>query len=94
MTREQIGSALEYKYPTDAIYLIHKKNPDRIIKNSATFILMGANGKPHETYVYTLKGAMEICLFSRQPKADKFMNFVWDVMEALMHGETVLAPVQ
>ena len=34
---------------------------------------------------------MEICRFSRQPKADKFMDFVWDVMESLYNGNSVLA---
>lgn len=34
---------------------------------------------------------MEICRFSRQPNADKFMDFVWDVMESLYHGRSVLA---
>lgn len=34
---------------------------------------------------------MEICRFSRQPNADKFMDFVWDVMESLYYGRSVLA---
>ena len=42
-------------------------------------------------FVYTLRGVMEICRFSRQPKADKFMDFVWNVMESLYNGNSVLA---
>lgn len=34
---------------------------------------------------------MEICRFSRQPKADAFMDFCWDIMESLMRGDSVLA---
>lgn len=26
---------------------------------------------------------MEICRFSRQPKADTFMDWVWDVVESI-----------
>lgn len=32
---------------------------------------------------------MEICRYSTQPKADAFMDFCWDVIAALMRGETV-----
>jgi hypothetical protein len=37
---------------------------------------------------YTRRGVMEICRWSRQPKADAFMDFCWDVMERLMKGDT------
>lgn len=43
---------------------------------------------------YNLKGVMEICRFSRQPKADAFMDFCWDIMESLMRGDSVLATPQ
>ena len=91
MTRTQVGQALEYGDPNDAIRLIHKRNADRLNPLSAPVNLTGADGKPHDTYVYTLRGVMEICRFSRQDKADKFMDFVWDVMESLYNGNSVLA---
>ena len=92
MTREQIGRALEYaKKPGDAIEKIHERNPDRLNPLSVTVKLTGTDGKMYNTFVYTLRGVMEICRFSRQPKADKFMDFVWDVMESLYNGNSVLA---
>lgn len=98
MTREQIGQALEYKNPGDAIQLIHKRYADRLDPLSSTFSLKVevVNGnttytRPQNVFVYTLRGVMEICRFSRQPKADKFMDFVWDVMESLYNGNSVLA---
>ena len=98
MTREQIGQALEYKNPGDAIQLIHKRYADRLDPLSSTFSLQVevVNGnttytRPQNVFVYTLRGVMEICRFSRQPKADKFMDFVWDVMESLYNGNSVLA---
>lgn len=92
MTREQIGRALEYaKKPGDAIEKIHERNPDRLNPLSVTVKLTGTDGKMYNTYVYTLRGVMEICRLSRQPKADKFMDFVWDVMESLYNGNSVLA---
>ena len=94
MTREQIGTALEYAKPNEAIYQIHNRNADRLNPLSTLLKTKRVEGKrtvERETFVYTLRGAMEICRFSRQPKADKFMDFVWDVMESLYAGRNVLA---
>ena len=91
ITREQIGRALEYSDPQKAIDNIHSRNFDRLDVLSVTLKLRGTDGKMYDTRVYTLRGAMEICRFSRQPKADKFMDFVWDVMESLHAGRNVLA---
>ena len=52
---------------------------------------VGNHTQQRETFVYTLRGVMEICRLSRQPKADKFIDFVWDVMESLYNGNSVLA---
>lgn len=91
MTRDQIGTALEYTDPRVAIKKIHDRNADRFDTLSAVTKLVTTDGKAYDTYVYTLRGVMEICRFSRQPKADKFMDFVWDVMESLYNGNSVLA---
>ena len=98
MTRTQIGQALEYAKVDDAIQQIHARNADRLDPLSSTLILgvEVSNGettytRPQNVFVYTLRGVMEICRFSRQPKADKFMDFVWDVMESLYNGNSVLA---
>lgn len=34
-----------------------------------------------ECVYYTQRGIMEICRFSRQPKANQFMDWVWDIVE-------------
>ena len=90
MTREQIGTALEYDDPRKRIAVIHTRNKDRLDLLSRRFQIETPSGV-QEMIVYTLRGAMEICRFSRQPKADKFMDFVWDVMESLYNGNSVLA---
>ena len=91
MTRDQIGTALEYTDPRVAIKKIHDRNADRFDTLSAVTKLVTTDGKAYDTYVYNLRGVMEICRFSRQPKADKFMDFVWNVMESLYNGNSVLA---
>ena len=94
MTRDQIGTALEYGNPKVAIMNIHTRNSDRLDKFCSVLNLsteVGNHTKMRQTYVYSLRGVMEICRLSRQPKADAFMDFCWDIMESLMRGDSVLA---
>ena len=97
MTREQIGAALEYTDPVRNISKIHDRNADRL--NPLTSVVnltteVGNHTQMRQTYMYNLRGVMEICRFSRQPKADAFMDFCWDIMESLMRGDSVLATPQ
>lgn len=97
MTRERIGAALEYNNPNKAIQNIHVKNTDRLDPLSTFLKLRNVEGgitKEREYIVYSLRGVMEICRLSRQPKADAFMDFCWDIMESLMRGDSVLATPQ
>lgn len=92
MTRDQIGTALEYKNPAIAVGKIHNQNKERLDSLSSLSVLdneVGNHTQKRQIYMYSLRGVMEICRFSRQPKADAFMDFCWDVMESLMRGETV-----
>lgn len=97
MTREQIGTALEYGNPKVAIMNIRTRNSDRLDKFCSVLNLsteVGNHTQMRQTYVYSLRGVMEICRLSRQPKADAFMDFCWDIMESLMRGDSVLATPQ
>ena len=92
MTREQIGQALEYGDPIRNISKIHERNADRLDPLSSVVNLtteVGNHTQMRQIYVYNLRGVMEICRYSKQPKANAFMDFCWDVMTALMRGETV-----
>ena len=91
MTREQVGQALEYDEPRKKIAVIHTRNKDRLDPLSTSFQIETPSRGPQEMVLYNLRGVMEICRLSRQPKADKFMDFVWDVMESLYNGNSVLA---
>lgn len=97
MTREQVGKALEYGNPYNAITVIHKRNADRLDPLSTSVKLSLVEGNrtvEREIACYSLRGVMEICRLSRQPKADAFMDFCWDIMESLMRGDSVLATPQ
>lgn len=77
MTRRQIGEALGYVKADDAIQQIHDRNKDRLDPLSTTLTLGGVEGNRwvnRNTRVYTLRGVMEICRFSRQPNAEGVAN--------------------
>lgn len=85
LTREQIGQALEYKDPLDAIYRIHKRHEDRL--DSLSICL--SDGLGHDIYYYTNKGVMEICRWSNSKKANLFMDWVWDIVEKYRNNELI-----
>lgn len=82
-TREQIGSALGYDNPNHAINVIHDRNRDRLDKFSMTVQMTAKDGKTREMMVYNLRGVMEICRWSNQPKADEVMDELYDMAEAV-----------
>ena len=94
LTREQIGQALEYANPIKAIQKIHLAHQDRLER----FCLRTKSGHPQtgdilskseeqERVYYTERGIMEICRWSRQPKADLFMDWTWDTISKYRKGE-------
>ena len=83
LTREQIGIALEYSDPINAIYKIHKRHQDRLDNLSICL----SDGLGHEIYYYNERGIMEICRWSNSKKANLFMDWVWDIIEKYRHNE-------
>ncbi|PEP85174.1 BRO-N domain-containing protein [Bacillus toyonensis] len=87
MTRNQIGQALEYTNPNDAIRFIHKRHRERLDQFSVPCKLNGTDGKRYEAVIYNAKGIYEICRWSKQPKADAFYDWVYELLETLRKGE-------
>ena len=87
MTREQIGTALNYEHPRIAIQQIHDRNRDRLDPLSGV-CKMNTPGGSQDVFIYTLRGVMEICRFSRQPNAEGGAN------HALVSKTLVLGVVQ
>ena len=106
LTREQIGTALEYTNPRNAIKNIHARHQERLDKYSVVVSVSNegglnlsppsrrTDGGEQETVLYTRKGVMEICRWSKQPKADAFIDFVWDIADKLIKGEVKVVPAQ
>lgn len=89
MTRDQIGRALEYADPANAIAKIHQRNRERLDKFSGV-VNLSTPGGMQETVVYSARGIYEICRWSRQPKANAFYDWVYDLLEGLRTGRIAL----
>ena len=87
LTREQIGSALEYSHPDIALSKIHNRHKDRLDQFSVLTKLVSTDGKEYDTYLYTQKGVMEICRWSTKKKANQFMDWCWDVIEKYRNNQ-------
>ena len=83
LTREQIGEALGYTDPRIAIAKIHAKHQERLDRWCSVTKLVTEAGI-RETVVYNRRGVYEICRWSRQPKADKFYDKVYDILEEIV----------
>lgn len=89
MSRTQIGYALQYKDPANAIKNIHNKNHDRFDKFS--ILVTGAQFEPplkhnknaDKVYMYIERGIYAMCARSRQPIADNFNDWVMDVISSI-----------
>lgn len=77
LIRNQISQALEYKDPMVVIGKIHKRHKDRLDNLSFTTLVNG-----RQVYYYTERGIMEITRWSNSKKANQFMDWVWDIIEA------------
>ncbi|WP_029695640.1 BRO family protein [Lacrimispora indolis] len=89
LTREQIGTALEYSNPQKAIDNIHRKHKNRLDTLSVTLKVRATDNKEYDTVLYSERGIMELCRWSRQPKANQFMDWVWDIVEKYRNNELI-----
>lgn len=92
MSRTQIGYALQYKDPSNAILRIHQRHYKRLDEMSieakgVQFVTPYPNkDKNAHTYMYTAKGIFEICRHSNQPHADDFYDYVYGVVIEIMQN--------
>lgn len=95
-TREQIGQLLGYKNPRIAISIIHKRHKENLDRYSSVIILNTEAGE-RETVIYNFKGFLEICRYSKQPKAEAVIKFCWEVMDEIRrtgsYGKEEFVPI-
>lgn len=91
MTRNQIGAALEYANPNDAIRLIHNRN--KFLKDeefSVTCKLKAADGKLYRTRLLNKKGIKAIISIAERPiaikqKVARAIESDWSFFDYLTH---------
>lgn len=69
---------MQYSQPNDAISKIHSRHKVKLDQFSTMVKLPGTDEKEYETCLYTERGMLEICLLSRQPLANNFIDWYWD----------------
>lgn len=81
-TRNEIGSALEYADPQNAITIIHRKHKERL-DGFSRWCQFNTPSGIQEGYVYNIRGVFEICRWSKQPKANMVMDALYDMAESV-----------
>lgn len=89
MTREQIGSALEYSDPRRSISRLHRRNKQRLDQFSSV-VELNTEAGVRETVIYNEQGIYEITRHSRQTKADEFYDWVYKLLSKLRKNEFVI----
>ena len=90
MTRQQIGEALEYKVPDDAIRRMHnrKQNKDRLDRFSIKLDLIKKEGwrnVKRKTIFYNEKGILEIIKLSTQP-----ITYKYNLLKSIGYSEKII----
>lgn len=84
-TRQEIGLALGYTFPKEAIQKIHERNKIALDKVSREVNLtshdLGGREVKREIILYNQKGLFLICKYSDQPKAEEFLSCIYDRMQ-------------
>lgn len=89
MSRTQIGYALEYKDPANAILRIHQRHYERFANmfidvKGCQFVTPYQNkDKNAHTYMYVERGIYEICRHSKQRRADAFYDWVYETIQSI-----------
>lgn len=89
MSRTQIGYALKYKDPANAVLRIHQRHYDRLNQMSVEvkgcqFVTPYPNkDRDAHLYMYHERGIYEICRHSKQNTADAFYDWVYDTIKSI-----------
>jgi anti-repressor protein len=88
MTRKQIGEALDYKNEKQLNVVIFRHKEE--IGNSVGFKLKSTDEKYYDTEVYSFNQLFQILRFSKQPKANLFMDWATITLKELILGRAEL----
>lgn len=78
MTRKQVADALEYS-GSQGVKRIQMRNKERFKDLSRVVQIVHPQGGTQNTVAFNRRGVEEICRKSSKPKADEFMDFVFEI---------------
>ena len=82
-TRTQIGEALGYDDPNRQVARLHNRHKERLDPLSVVVKLTTTDGKMYDTFLYSFRGVLEICRWSKQEKANEVMDALYDMAESV-----------
>lgn len=89
MSRTQIGYALRYKQPQNAITIIHKRYPELLEGKSIEVNRVNLTPTPQhlrnneKVYMYNERGIYAIIRKSNQKIADSYFEWVYDIIQSI-----------
>lgn len=89
MSRTQIGYALRYKQPQNAITIIHKRYPELLEGKSIEVDRVNLTPTPQhlrnneKVYMYNERGIYAIIRKSNQKIADSYFEWVYDIIQSI-----------
>lgn len=89
MSRTQIGYALQYKRPQNAITIIHKRYPELLKDKSIEVAACQFDTPPKyqanatTVYMYNERGIYTIVRKSNQTVADEYFDWVYDIIQSI-----------
>lgn len=97
MSRTQIGCALQYKNPQDAIKKIHQRHFEQL--QSKYIEVVGDNLSPRvkdlgsrsSIFMYNEKGIYDVVRWSTTKVANQYFDWVYDVIQSIKHNGYYIA---
>lgn len=97
MSRTQIGFALQYKNPQDAIKKIHQRHVEQL--QSKYIEVVGDNlsprvkdlGNKSSIFMYNERGIYDVVRWSTTKVANQYFDWVYDVIQSIKHNGYYIA---
>lgn len=97
MSRTQIGYALKYKQPQNAITIIHKRYPGLLKGKSVELDRVNLTPSPkylrnnEKVFMYNERGIYDIVRKSNQPVSDEYFDWVYGVIQSIKQNGYYIA---
>ena len=92
LTSSDLGSALQYANPLQAINKLYNSNADEFTLEMTALVEMQTAGGLQKVRIFSLRGAHLIAMFARTKIAKAFRKWVLDVLDEEVKKSTALLP--